>query len=757
MDGQYLMALTTARDDKDIKELAEQTFSESEDFFTNVKKAMQEDNSFSHGVGQWTDAIRISRETPDNARPCLTINKIDPNVRRIVNEAKQQKLTGKVKPVDDSGDIDTALVFEGLIRAVEKDSKARWVYMWAYEWAVRAGLGYYRIDDEYEHEKSFNIWPKISRIRNPLSVCWDKTSVELDGSDAKRVIIYDELDQRSITQELDGYGKKNKDKSDEKIWGSKEKKVMELFWIDYTDDEVFQLLDNSVILASEIDAQALHLLKKTEGVVKKSRKIKLPQSKWAYLVDGEVCDKEDINSRYIPVIRMIGREAFIEGKVDFRGITRNSMDSQRMYNVMSSLLVEKVGLAPRAPYIGAAGQFEGYEQKWASANVKNYSNLEYNPKSIGGVLVPPPQRADQSSGDPTIERYMNIAGEDIKNTSSIFDSYLGAQDNASSGVAIKARSAQSGVNSYDFLDNAVLAIEHGERILVDKFPRILTGPQAVRILGDDYKEKIVKLNQEFVDEKTGKKKTIDLSRGRFDVELDVGTGDLTRREKAVETLSQVMQGNREAAALLMDVLVSNMDIKDADKIAKRFRVLLPPEVIAAEEDKEKDNPELDALQNHAEKIIGEMKAQMEELNAKYQELAQQEHNKQEEIRLKEKELDLKQQEVDIKRNESEVKMQAAGDADTSMQMLQTTLQGIQESKQEVANLHEQMELVVQTLEKMQGMQRPLANQELPQPENASTTEDITQDVPEGNPEQMPPLSTEMEVEQGINNVGGPNG
>jgi hypothetical protein len=55
-----------------------------------------------------------------------------------------------------------------------------------------------------------------------------------------------------------------------------------------------------------------------------------------------------------------------------------------------------LALAPKAPFIGYGGQFEGYENQWKTANTTNWPYLEVNPDVTdgqGAVLpLPLPQR-----------------------------------------------------------------------------------------------------------------------------------------------------------------------------------------------------------------------------------------------------------------------------------------------------------------------------------------------------------------------------
>ena len=118
------------RDNKDILEMFESQLTRSEDKFSSLKKNCQEDNDFSLGK-QWDAGSIAERSVPGAERPLITVNKIDPLVHRIVNEAKQEKLEAIVKAGNDTTDPDAALVLGGMIRRIQYMSKATRAYMWA--------------------------------------------------------------------------------------------------------------------------------------------------------------------------------------------------------------------------------------------------------------------------------------------------------------------------------------------------------------------------------------------------------------------------------------------------------------------------------------------------------------------------------------------------------------------------------------------------------------------------------------------------
>ena len=118
-------------------------------------------------------------------------------------------------------------------------------------------------------------------------------------------------------------------------------------------------------------------------------------------------------------------------------VIRHAKDSQRVLNFWKSAEAEAITLSPKAPFIGAAGQFKGFEHKWAQANQKNFPFLEYNPVTHEGALAPPPQR---NAFEPPVMAITNaamIASDDIKATTNIFDSSLGNQTREVPGLLFR--------------------------------------------------------------------------------------------------------------------------------------------------------------------------------------------------------------------------------------------------------------------------------------------------------------------------------
>ena len=160
-------------------------------------------------------------------------------------------------------------------------------------------------------------------------------------------------------------------------------------------------------------------------------------------------------------------------------------DPQRMYNYWSSNETEVIALAPRAPFIGVAGQFEGFEVNWRDANKRNFPYLEYNPTSVAGTPAAPPTRNVYEPPVQAITQAKALSADDLKATTGIYDSALGAQAVESSGIAIQRRNMQSQISNFHFIDNMNRALRQAGRIIIELIPAIYDTAQSKRILKDD--------------------------------------------------------------------------------------------------------------------------------------------------------------------------------------------------------------------------------------------------------------------------------
>jgi cob(I)alamin adenosyltransferase len=332
---------------------------------------------------------------------------------------------------------------------------------------------------------------------------------------------------------------------------------------------------------------------------------------------SEILQEDSWPGSYIPIIPVWGEEIFIKGKRQFRSLIRDVKDSQRMFNYWRSASTELVALAPKAPFIVAKNSIAPEDrEKWATANNRSYSMLEYL-----ADRGPMPQRQQFASVPSGAFQEALSAADDMKAITGIYDAALGARSNETSGRAILARQREADNSNFHFLDNLSRAIEWEGKLLVEIIPSVYGARQAVKILGEDQASKVVALTQG-----APKGKLYNISTGVYDVEVKTGPSYTTKREETREFLIEIMRSVPNSAPLLGDVLMEHLDFIGNDRLAKRLKSLLPPEIKQAEEQEALESaeipPEVQASLQYSQKQIQEQQQILQNMQAQLQQAMQ---------------------------------------------------------------------------------------------------------------------------------------
>jgi hypothetical protein len=630
------------QDDEEILATARKRFDLAADAERENRELALEDLDFSVGE-QWPDAIKADRIK--EAKPTLTINRLPQFIQQITNDQRQNRPSIKVSPVDDGADIETAKIYQGLIRHIEYDSNADVAYDTAFDGTVRGGLGYFRVITQYCDPYSFEQEIKIKRIRNRFMVYLDPHSQEPDGSDSEWGTIFEDISwetYRSRYKEAKNASLEDWTSIGDTVasWANaKTVRIAEYFYkVNKEVDMV--LLDNGFV------AEKAKLPKDNPHKILKERKALIPTIKWVIHNGLEILDSTDWLGAWIPIVPVLGNEIDVDGKRILEGVVRHAKDPQRMYNYWASAETEMIALSPKAPFIGAEGQFKGKEDQWNSANRRNIAYLEYCPVTVGGQLAPPPTRNVYEAPVMAITNARAQSAEDLKATTGIYDAGLGNRSNENSGVAIQRRAAQSQTANFHFVDNLQRSIRHLGRILVDLIPKVYDTPRSGRILGEDGETDIVKLNQIF-EKPNGQKAQYNLNAGKYDVTVSSGPSYATKRQEAADTMMEFAKANPQAAPLIADLIAQNMDWPMAKEIAERLKKTLPPGV--ADDKDEKKQP----IPPEAEQKMQQMSQMIDQLTATVHGQASQIETKQMELESKER-IEFKKLEVEVALKELEV-------------------------------------------------------------------------------------------------------
>ena len=551
---------------------------------------------------QWPQEVLATRGAVQgqtiNARPCLTINKLPQHVRQVTNDQRQNRPSGKVIPVDDQADVEVAEVLNGVVRHIEYMSDADVVYDTACDNQVTYGEGYFRILTEYCDDTSFDQDLRLQRIRNSFSVYMDPHIQDPCGSDAEYCFITEDMPkdefERLFPDAEPISSISTRGVGDEQLsqWILEDSvRIAEYFYAVYDKATLHLYPNNRTAYANSPEARQMEMM----GVRPlRIREVEIRKIKWMKTNGYEILEEQDWPGKWIPVVRVIGNEFEVDGRIYISGLVRNAKDAQRMYNYWVSQEAEMLALAPKAPFIGYGGQFEGYEHQWKTANTTNWPYLEVNPDVTDGqgAVLPLPQRAQPPLAQTGLIQAKMGASDDIKSTTGYYDSSLGATSNERSGRAILARERQGDTGSYHYVDNLARAIRYGTRQLIDLIPKIYDTQRIARIIGIDGETSTVRIDptqEEAVRQVVNEagiviEKIYNPSVGKYDVAVTTGPSYLTKRQEAMDAMSQILQANPELWNVAGDLFVKNMDWPGAQEIAKRLQKTIEPRILEDEED-----------------------------------------------------------------------------------------------------------------------------------------------------------------------------
>jgi len=514
---------------------------------------------------QWDTNVTssVSQNEPE-----LTINLTDAFVKRVENNIKQQRPRGKCHPVGEGADVEIAEIINGIGRHVETRSEASVAYDTAATSALTAGWGYFRLIAEWLDPKSFYKDLRILPIRNLFTVSMDPGAIMPSGADQNWCLI-------SIKMKRPEY-KRRYPNARNVAWNDVGRDEMRLNWEDKEEvrlAEYFRIREKEEKLylirganGSELTRYRSELPRNGDGKVVMQdveRKFKergatiegerdsvKRQVEWFRLNGLVVVERQQIPGSWIPIFRVEGNITDIDGRIIRRGMVEAMMDPARMVNYGEVAKIKRLGLAPKAPWVGAEGQFDGHEE-WDEANRRAHSKLVYKPVTIstaqGDILLPPPTRQPPAQIEQGFSEFVQGMRSNLNAVAGMpNEPGQDQQGVVVSGRAIKRRQWLSDQSHFQYYDNLTLAIAQCWRVMVEWIPFYFSEQRMQRIIGEDSTPEMVQINQS---EQVGSnpdgspihKVKNDLSVGRYDIVMDTGPGYETKREEGAENLIDLLR------------------------------------------------------------------------------------------------------------------------------------------------------------------------------------------------------------------------
>jgi hypothetical protein len=648
------------RDDSEFLSLARERFNTAWTEEQDIRQKSEDDLLFVAGE-QWTEEELQERKA--NGRPTEQFNKLPAHIQQVANEARQNKPQIKYSPVDGGADKDTAIVLEGLARHIQYSSDADVAYETGLEHAASGGFGYIRCLTDYCADDNFDQDLKIETVVDPFRIygalipaimrqkCRYAFVVETITKDDFRARFGEDIEPSNLTMGEVSY--LHQWCFDDRV------QIAEYWYIESERKPLYKLSNGTQEITSETELEGWK--------VTSSRMVRKDVVK-SCMIDGTqvLPDTETVwPGSCIPIVPVLGRAMIVRGKPRLFSLIRHSKGAQKLINVSKCRIAETLGFAPISPWIAEAGQIEDFAQEWMEAHKKPVAALRYRGVNIAGTPAPPPQRQVWEPPVAALSGFVMQETQDIKESTSIYDSSLGDRSNETSGVAIRGRQKQSSLTNFHFIDNLARAHRTLGRIIAEVVPVIYDTEREVRIIGEDEQERIVRVNTMWRDPETDKVHTYNLTVGKYDVTVKTGPGYPAKRDEAFELLGQFAQAYPDLMAVAGDIIFENSDIPGADRVAARLKKRIPQELLSDDE-KAKDGQK-PGEPSKAE--VSQLMQQHELLTQQVQVLSQQVETKQLELESRERiataQLDVKREEITAK---SQLEMAKLGSAEWTQQL-----------------------------------------------------------------------------------------
>lgn len=544
--------------------------------------------------------------------PALVENRVPAFLHNLTSEMRQHIPSIQVDAANDTTDAKFAEQTSDLIRTIEQESSAHTAYTRGAWYAIGTGLGYARVLNEYKSQSSFEQRLIIQSVDDPATILLDPNHKAVDGSDSEFAFVVVDMSHNeylrkyanskvaNIITNAQVHGWSRSVIKSGNQWLTKNTvRVAEYYVKEYFEKTLYLVFDR------EIGAQKILESKPTGNVeLLDTRKSTYAVIKHYVLNDKEILDENEWPGQTIPIIAFKGVEFWNEGTRYLKGMVQDMRDPQRRIDYFLNWQASMVMLASTGQYIGTAKNFAENQHEWQNINVSNQAYITFVPDPLNGGT--PPQRDLAEPPVQAAQALVNDAVEGLKAVTGMQAPMVGEQGNQpESGRALLSRIEQSHTTNFHYQDNIRRSIARIGQILVDAIPTFYSQNNRQEMLTRRDKTQYLATFNDQVSRMYDK--------AEFKVAIETGGAYSTKRQAAVDSGLEMIRAYPQAAPLIADLIVENMDTPLHQEIAARLRAAVPPNVLAA-------TAEMDSQEGP--QVIANLKNQLQGVQQELQKMQQ---------------------------------------------------------------------------------------------------------------------------------------
>ena len=520
--------------------------------------------------GQWEPGVVSTM----SGRPKYTFDLCNPIVDQLSGMITQSDFDIRIKPSGGEASKDNAKLMDGIVRTIENISDASTVYSTAARNMIVSGISGWRVETDWVNSVSFDQDILIKPLSNFEDRVWfDPNAEAQSAADAEYCFVLTEIGIGKFKSEYPEATPgtiQNNSYYTSSCSSRETATVGELFYKERQSVELVLMSNGNVYEVNE-DFNKIGDELKSAGIteVRRRKKEKVIVKARLFGSNEWLSDESETPFEWLPVIPTYGNFNILGGQLKYKGVIRNLMDAQRVYNYAKSREIEEGALAPRAKMWMTEAQVAGHERTLATLNVNaDPVQLYNNDREVPGV----PQQLGGAQINPGLSKVAAEAAESINKIAGVFSSNLGDNPGLQSGVAIGMQQAKGDNSTVKYFKSQEVAIQQTARIILSAIPKVYDTKRTLSIISKDGAESEVTVNDVIVDQQTGEKVELNnLSKGMYDAVVSAEPSFKTRQLETVKAITELAQISPEILSAGADVMLNSISAPGIDTLAERVR------------------------------------------------------------------------------------------------------------------------------------------------------------------------------------------
>lgn len=571
----------------DLKKLHDKAFDANQD--TRDKAS---DDLVFYWVTQWDDSLLSESQLQYRGE----FNILRKAGRDLIGNLRANTFQVDFEPKDHNRE-DGAELMDGIYRSSDNENASIEAYNNSMQETIVCGVGAWELYTEYETNALGD--EKQTIKRRPLyeannNVFWDPNSKLLDRSDAKYCSILESYSEDGFREEvarlkgispedvdISNFDTPNESYAFPWVCENSVYYIVRFYHCEKVIEKNIYLTDP---MGSELVVRDFELAKIEDDLLDSGFEITGEKSverkvvTLYYATGSEIIKEFRVAGPNIPVVPFFGETQYVEGQMNYEGITRLAKDPQRLRNFQLSYLADIVSRSPRQKPIYYAGQIAGFEHMYsengADSNypylLQNETDANGNPYPMGAAGVTPDQPIPQAlaaSIDLTRQAIEDVANSGVPQE--IMDTEL-------SGKAVKLLQSKIDEQWYVYRDNYKHAKRRDGVVYAGMASEVIDTPREVSITLPDGSRERAQVMDLIVDKETGEIVPVnDITGLEFDVYTEVGTSYANKKEETLDRLAEMSQevaatdpAMHKILSLKRMALLDGVDMQDVKDYAK---------------------------------------------------------------------------------------------------------------------------------------------------------------------------------------------